>query len=54
MTAREKHIIEMRRIEKAIEKTSSWKLKKDYGKALRRMQHELKIYDSYHAKGAKK
>ena len=51
MTPREKHIAEMRRIEKAIEKTSSWKLKNDYGKALKRMRHELKIYDSLRAKG---
>jgi hypothetical protein len=47
MSPREKHIKEMRRLEEAIEKTKSEKLKKDYGKALNRMRHELKIYDSY-------
>lgn len=45
MSPREKHIAEMRRLEAAIEKTTSEKLKKDYGKALKRMGHELKIYD---------
>lgn len=47
MTAREAHIAEMRRLEKAIAKTKSDKLRKDYGKALKQMRHELKIYDAY-------
>ena len=47
---RELHIREMRRLEEAIGKTDSPKLKKDYGKALARMRHELKIYDSYRRK----
>ena len=47
MTAREAHIAEMRRLQEAIEKTASPKLKKDYGKRLNKMRHELKIYDSY-------
>lgn len=47
MTAREAHIAEMRRLEEAIAKTKSDKLRKDYGKALNRMRHELKIYDAY-------
>lgn len=47
---RERHIREMKRLEEAIAKTDSPKLKKDYGKALARMSHELKIYDSYRRK----
>jgi len=44
---RELHIQEMRRLEEAIGKTDSPKLKKDYGKALKKMRSELKLYDSY-------
>lgn len=47
MTPREKHIAEMQRLEAAIAKTRSEKLRKDYSKRLRKMSHELKIYDSY-------
>lgn len=47
MTPREKHIAEMRRLETAIKQTKSESLKKDYGKALKKMRHELKIYDSF-------
>lgn len=47
MTPREKHIAEMRRLEDAIARSDSPKLKKDYGKRLNKMRHELKIYDSY-------
>ena len=47
MSPRDRHIAEMRRLEEAISKTKSEKLRTDYGKALRRMQHELKIYDKY-------
>jgi len=50
MTPREKHIAEMRRLEEAIEKTESEYLKRDYGKKLRKMRHELKIYDAYRRK----
>lgn len=46
LTPREKHIKEMRRLESAIQVTKSYNLKKQYGKALRRMQHDLKIYDA--------
>lgn len=46
MSPREQHISEMRRLEAAIAKTKSEILKRDYGKALKRMRHELKIYDS--------
>lgn len=46
MSPREQHISEMRRLEAAIVKTKSETLKRDYGKALKRMRHELKIYDS--------
>lgn len=43
--AREEHINEMNRLRDAIERSSSWKLKKDYGKALARMRKELREYD---------
>ena len=46
MTPREKHIAEMRRLEDAIDKTKSESLKTQYGKALKRMRHELKVYDA--------
>lgn len=46
MTPREKHIAEMQRLATAISKTKSEKLKKDYGKRLQKMVHELKIYDA--------
>jgi len=47
MTPREQHIAEMQRLEEAIAKTKSDKLRKDYGKRLNRMRHELKQYDAY-------
>lgn len=47
MTPREKHIAEMQRLVAAITKTKSEKLKTDYQKRLKKMVHELKIYDSY-------
>ena len=50
MTPREKHVEEMRRLAMAIRKTSSPQLKRDYTKRLRKMSHELKIYDSYRRK----
>lgn len=43
---REKHIAEIRRLEEAQKKTQSYRLKTDYGKAIRRMKRELKIYDA--------
>ena len=46
MSPREKHIEEIRRLESAIQKTRSDALRTQYGKALRRMKHELKIYDA--------
>ena len=47
MTPREKHIAEMQRLAAAITKTKSEKLKTDYQKRLKKMSHELKIYDAY-------
>lgn len=46
-TMREKHVSEMQRLAEAIRKTKSAMLKADYEKALRKMSHELKIYDAY-------
>lgn len=50
---REKHCEEMKQIAMAIRQTTSPKRKRDLEKRLKRMSHELKIYDSYH-KGEKK
>ena len=44
---RNKHIAEMQRLKTAIDKTNSEYLKRDYKKALKRMQRELKEYDRY-------
>lgn len=46
LTPREKHVSEMQRLAEAIRRTDSEELKRDYGKAMKRMSHELKIYDS--------
>ena len=42
---REKHVAEMERLKTAMEKTDSEYLKRDYGKALKRMERELREYD---------
>ena len=44
---REKHVAEIERLKTAMEKTDSEYLKRDYGKALKRMQRELRDYDRY-------
>ena len=44
---REKHVQEMERLKAAIEKTKSPKLKRDYTKALKEMERELKDYDRF-------
>lgn len=44
---REKFIKEMIELKKALEKTKSIYLKRDYTKALRKMQKELNEYDTY-------
>ena len=44
---REKHVAEMERLKTAIDKTDSEYLKRDYGKALKRMERELREYDRY-------
>ena len=44
---REKHVAEMERLKTAMEKTDSEYLKRDYSKALKRMERELKEYDRY-------
>ena len=44
---REKHVAEMERLKIAIAKTKSEYLKRDYSKALKRMERELKEYDRY-------
>lgn len=46
---REKHVAEMKRLQEAINKTKSERLKRDYGKALSRMRSELAEYDKYKA-----
>ena len=49
--ARERHIAEMNRLEDAISRTKSYKLKRDYTKTLNRMRKELIQYDRYHNAG---
>lgn len=44
---REKHVVEIERLKTAMKKTDSDYLKRDYGKALKRMQIELRNYDRY-------
>ena len=45
--AEEKHIAEMNRLKDARERTTSEYLKRDYTKAIRRMQNELREYRRY-------
>lgn len=47
---REKHIKEMQRLKEALIKTKSEYLKRDYTKALKRMEKDLKEYDKYKTK----
>ena len=47
--ARERHVKEMRRLQEAIEKTTSKSLVRDYVKALKRMIRDLEEYDRYKA-----
>lgn len=42
---REQHEAEIRRLEDAIQRTRSDRLRRDYGKAVRRMKKELRAYD---------
>lgn len=48
---REKFVSEINRMEEAINKSKSEKLKRDYSKALKKMKRELKDYDNF-KKGA--
>lgn len=45
--AEQKHVEEMERLKTSIAKTKSKCLKRDYTKALRRMENELKEYRRY-------
>ena len=45
---RQAHVQKIKDIKCAIAKTKSPYLKRDYSKALRRLQKELRIYDYYH------
>lgn len=51
-TKREEYVAEIRRMEAAVEQTKSEYLKRDYGKAIKRMKKELAEYDKY--RGGKK
>lgn len=48
---REKHIAEMNRLREAIGRTESECLKRDYTKALRRMEKDLRDYDRFRNQG---
>lgn len=52
--ARQAHIDEMNRLADAIYRTESPYLKRDYAKALNRMEKELREYDMHMAKHAKR
>jgi len=52
--ARKAHIDEMNRLADAIYRTESPYLKRDYAKALNRMEKELREHDMYMAKHAKR
>ena len=41
-------ITEIKRVEQALNKTTSRKLKHDYGKYLKRLYQNLKHYDEHH------
>ena len=45
--AEEMHLKEMERLKEALQKTDSIFLRRDYEKALKRMQNELKEYRRY-------
>ena len=47
MTSREQFCQEIARLKSAKKRTKSQHLKSDYGKAIRRMQNELRQYDIY-------
>ena len=49
MTQREIYKQEIDRMQKALQETSSYKLKNDYGKAIRKMKKELLKYDQLHS-----
>lgn len=44
---REKYIEKMQELREAIAKTDSKYLRRDFGKALRRMERELRQYDGF-------
>lgn len=46
--ARKQHLAEIERLKIALEKTKSPHLKKDYTKAIKRKERELKQYDFFH------
>jgi hypothetical protein len=46
-TAREKFVSEITRLRSAVAKTKSPHLKRDYGKAIKRMESELIEYDNF-------
>ena len=47
---RDQLIAEIRRVETALQKTTSDKLKHDYGKHLKRLYRDLKYYDKHYGK----
>lgn len=49
MTARERHIKEIEDLKKAVQKTTSKQLAKDYKKAIKRKEYELRCFDELHS-----
>ena len=50
---RDAFVREIGRLKEAREKTRSSNLRRDYGKAIRRMENELRQYDSFRKAGAR-
>lgn len=47
---REELIAEINRVETALQKTTSHKLRHDYGKHLKRLYRDLRYYDKHYGK----
>lgn len=53
MTKRDEFVTELQRLRDAYDKTKSKFLKRDYGKAIKRMERDLCEYDSYRKERAR-
>lgn len=53
MTSRNEFVAELQRLRESYNKTRSRFLKRDYGKAIKRMERDLREYDSYRKERAR-